>query len=218
MIAISAAAGYQLWAETWDSTPSPIVSLEQRTLLPWVERLRARRAVDIGCGTGRWTARLNAIGFDASPAMLAVAAHKPELRGRIAVADAMSLPIAPGCCDVALCALTLGHIRDGAAVIRELARIIEPGGSLLLSDFHPAAVAQGWRRTFRREGVVYELENYAHSLEVLQSAAPHLSLEEHFDASIGEPERDLFERAGKPELFEAACGTPAVLVSRWKRL
>ncbi len=96
MTAITAAEGYRLWADTWDTTPSPIAALEHRALLPWLESCQPRRAIDVGCGTGRWTARLSAIGIDASPAMLAVAAHKPGLRGRLAVADATALPIASG--------------------------------------------------------------------------------------------------------------------------
>ena len=35
-IPVSAREGYALWAETWDATPSPIVALEHRALLPWL--------------------------------------------------------------------------------------------------------------------------------------------------------------------------------------
>ena len=76
-IHVSAREGYALWADTWDATPSPIVALEHRALLPWILRLHPRRAIDVGCGTGRRTEHLAAIGVDASPAMLAVAAGKP---------------------------------------------------------------------------------------------------------------------------------------------
>jgi malonyl-CoA O-methyltransferase len=213
-IAVSARAGYALWAATWDTTPSPIVALEERALLPWITA--PQRAVDIGCGTGRWTTRLSAIGVDASLAMLDVAAAKPGLRGRLAVGDAAALPIASGSADLVLCALTLGHIRDWTAAMREFARIVAPGGTLLLTDFHPAAAAQGWRRTFRRDGQVYELENYTYTVDQLRAAAD-LELVECAEATIGEPERTLFVAAGRPELYEAACRTPAVLLTRWVR-
>ena len=217
-IRVSAREGYALWADTWDATPSPIVALEQRALLPWIARLHPRRAIDVGSGTGRWTARLSAIGVDASPAMLAVAAGKPGLRGRLAAADATALPIASGAADLVLCALTLGHIRDQAAAMHEFARILAPGGTLLLTDFHPAAAAHGWRRTFRRDGRVYELENHAYTVDRLRDDAKGLELAECAEATIGEPERELFDTAGKPELFEAACRTPAVLLTRWVRI
>src|SRR5437762_398638 len=73
-IPVSAREGYALWADTWDATPSPIVALEHRYLLPWIDGLHPGRAIDVGCGTGRWTERLSAIGVDLSPAMLAIAA------------------------------------------------------------------------------------------------------------------------------------------------
>jgi malonyl-CoA O-methyltransferase len=217
VIRVSAAAGYELWADTWDDTLSPIVALEGRALGPWIERLDPRRAVDVGCGTGRWAARLGAIGIDASPAMLAIAAGKLGLRGRLVVGDAMALPVASRSADLVLCTLTLGHVRDQTAAMREFARILEPGGTLILTDFHPAAAAQGWRRTFRCEGQVYELENYPYTVEQLRAAAVDLVNRDCIDATIGEPERPLFDRAGKRELFAAACGTPAVLLTRWER-
>ena len=217
-VRVSPREGYELWADTWDATPSPIVALEQRTLLPWIENLHPRRAIDVGCGTGRWTERLNAIGVDASPAMLAVAARKPALDGRLAVADAAALPVAGSAAGLVLCALSLGHVRERGAAMREFALILAPGGTLLLTDFHPAALARGWRRTFRRDGLVYELENHPYTVEELRGDAAGLALAECTEGAIGEPERGLFEIAGRPELFDAAWGVPAVLLTRWVRI
>jgi SAM-dependent methyltransferase len=216
-IPVTAAEGYRLWADTWDDTPSPIAALEHRALLPWIESLTPSRAIDVGCGTGRWTARLAAIGVDASPSMLAVAAEKDGLRGRLAVGEAAALPVAGGVADLVLCALTFGHIRDQAGAMREFARVLRPGGTLILSDFHPDAAASGWRRTFRHDGQIYELENYPYTVAQLCEMSPELALECVAAASIGEPERELFHRAGRPELFAAACAMPGVLLTRWVR-
>lgn len=218
-ILVSAVEGYALWAETWDAAPSPIVALEERMLAPWIERVRPRHAIDVGCGTGRWSARLSALGFDSSSAMLQVAGRKPVLAGRLVLAAATALPIAAGSTDLVLCALTLAHIRDQSSALAEFARVLEPGGTLLLTDFHPEAAAQGWRRTFRHDGQVYELENYPYAIAGLCSAsAGVLTCREVIDARIGEPERPLFDLAGRPELFNAACTAPAVQLSWWTRL
>lgn len=216
---VSVAEGYALWAETWDATPSPIVALEERTLLPWISRLRPHRTIDAGCGTGRWAARLGALGIDTSEAMLRVAARKEGMTGRLAAADACALPCADGSADLVLCSLTLGHLADPQSGMREFARVLQPGGTLLLTDFHPDAISRGWRRTFRRDGRVYELETRSYTLADLCTAAPlQLKCLEAIDAKIAELERPLFERAGRPELFEAACARPAVLLTRWERL
>jgi len=215
---VSAVEAYALWATTWDATPSPIVALEHRVLLPWIQRFHPRRAIDVGCGTGRWASPLSAIGIDISPAMLAIAAQKPNLRGKLVAADATALPIHTASADLVLCTLTLGHVRNPPAALHELSRILEPGGSLILTDFHPAAAASGWRRTFRSDGRVYEIENHPYTLEELRAGDAGLVLREWADATIGEPERDLFDRAGRPELFEAASRTPAVLLTQWSRL
>jgi ubiquinone/menaquinone biosynthesis C-methylase UbiE len=147
-----------------------------------------------------------------------VAARKGELRGRLAVGDAASLPVASASADLVLCALTFGHIRDQAGAMREFARALQPGGTLMLTDFHPGAAAHGWRRTFRHDGVVYDLENHFYTVPQLCEMESGLSLTDVVEASVGEPERELFHRAGRLDLFEAACATPAVLLTRWVRV
>ena len=224
---VSPKEGYALWADTCDSTLSPIVALSDRIVRPWIELCVGRSAdaadmsvcatvLDVGSGTGRWTAELSAIGLDASPEMLAVAAGKPGVQGRLAVADAMALPIADASADLVLCTLMLAYARDPLTAWRELARILKPGGSLILTDFHQAAAAQGWRRTFRAGGQVYEIENHPYRLD--QLAIEGLILRECRHAKFEEPERVLFDRAGKSELFESARNTPAVLAAWWARV
>lgn len=218
-IPVSAAEGYALWAETWDETASPVVALEERVLGPWLERLRPGCVVDVGCGTGRWAARLGAIGVDASEPMLRQAARKSGVAGCLAVANAVALPLANGVADTVLCTLTLAHIRSPEPALAEFARVLRPGGSLVMSDFHPAATARGWRRTFRSGGQLYELENYPYTVDQLRAASTgELACLEAAEARFGEPERAVFERAGRPELFEAACAQPALLLTRWRRL
>jgi ubiquinone/menaquinone biosynthesis C-methylase UbiE len=194
-----------------------MVALEERYLAPWLAGLRPRRAIDIGCGTGRWTARLGAIGVDPSIEMLSVAHRKPGMAGRLAAGDAASIPIASGAADLVLCTLTLGHVANRVDAMCELARVVASGGILILTDFHPDAGAHGWRRTFRHGERVYELENYPYTVGELQSAAGGLTLVERIDARFGPAEREWFDAAGRADLFEAACSIPAVLLTRWTR-
>lgn len=53
----------------------------------------------------------------------------------LVVADALSLPFEPGTFDVATVAFGLRNFEDWAAGIREMARVIKPGGHALVMDF-----------------------------------------------------------------------------------
>lgn len=215
---------YRLWAATWESDPSAIVALESRWLSPWLQDLKGSVFVDLSCGTGRWLAHAHAqgaavFGADLCPEMLQQARRKPALARRLAVADTRALPFRRECADLALCALSLGHLTPIDTAIAEMARLVRPGGSLIVTDFHPAALHQGWKRTFRSGGRTYEVETYPYTSEqLLASAAGHgLALRELLEPCFEEPEREIFVRAGRPALFEQARHIPAVLLARWQR-
>jgi SAM-dependent methyltransferase len=215
---------YRRWAPSWESDPSPIVALESRYLTPWLADLAGKCFVDLSCGVGRWLGHAHAqsatvFGADLCPEMLLEASKKPGLAARLAVADTRELPFADRSADVAVCALSLGHIAPLEDAVRELARIVRPDGQLVISDFHPGAIERGWRRTFRHGGQSWEIETHAYTAEQLAQCASRcgLILDELLEPCFGEPERPIFERAGKPELFEQTRNIPAILVARWTR-
>ena len=223
-VLLSPEAGYRLWAPSWDRDPSPIVALEERTIAPRLADLRGKRFVEASCGTGRWLARAveggaRAAGFDLSPAMLGEAAAKPGLLGRVAVADSRTLPMEDGCVDIVLCALSLGHMPSAEATVAQLARVVAPTGTLIITDFHPEASRAGWKRTFREGGAVYEVENHPYSIEAVCDAVAQMGFElrELSEPSFGEEERDVFLRAGREDLFERAGGSPAIFSAVFER-
>lgn len=110
-------------------------------------------AVDLGCGGGHLAAALaphvaRVIGVDASPEMLAVAAARtvdaPNVELREGPLEA--LPVADGAVDLALCVLVLHRVADPGRVLDEAARVLVPGGRLLLADMLPHADEE-YRRT-----------------------------------------------------------------------
>lgn len=100
------------------------------------------RVVDVCCGTGDLAlafARAGAqvVGVDFTPQMLSRARRKGgDRRGLLFVqGDALALPIADGACDGASIAFGLRNVADRRAGLVELARVVRPGGWLLVLEF-----------------------------------------------------------------------------------
>jgi len=54
-----------------------------------------------------------------------------------------ALPVPDASVDAAVCALALTHVEDLRQPLRELARVVRPGGRVIVSDVHPESVALG---------------------------------------------------------------------------
>lgn len=102
--------------------------------------------VDLGTGTGRVLELLadrcrRAIGFDLSPAMLAYARSKLEGAGiahaRVRQGDIFNVPLADASAGVVVLHQILHFLADPARALSEAARILAPGGTLLIVDFAP---------------------------------------------------------------------------------
>jgi SAM-dependent methyltransferase len=100
-----------------------------------------KRILDAACGNGRYSkfllrrADADAVltGFDLSPAMLRRARTRLHSdRVTFAVADLTRLPYANACFDAVVCGWVLEHLPDPRSGLRELARVMKPGGRLLL--------------------------------------------------------------------------------------
>jgi len=206
-VIVSAREGYRRWASTYDEAPDPMVSLVDRHLD--IGDARGRLIIDVACGTGRRTRQLGAIGVDLSFEMLACG------EGQLAQADALHLPFADGVADLVLCTLALGYISSVPEVMLELRRIAQRGATILAADVHPKAIAAGWKRSFRDGAETYEVAHHPYSFDDLEVHG--LMLEDARDLYFGEPERAIYERAGKSSLFERVRGTPAAWIRRWVR-
>jgi hypothetical protein len=115
-------------------------SVQYAVRMPLVAWLRAQdvgglRVLDVGCGDRPYDALLSRaaelVGFDVPGNPYA------DLHGSIE-----SIPVEDGSFDVALCLQVLEHVDDPAAAVRELRRVVRPGGRVLLSThgiypFHP---------------------------------------------------------------------------------
>jgi ubiquinone/menaquinone biosynthesis C-methylase UbiE len=115
------------------------------------------RVLDAGCGSGRALTPLRAavgpsgvvLGADLTPAMLQAAVRAGRDRdGRLLLADVAALPLRSESLDAVFGAGLVSHLPHPAENLRELARVVRPGGSLAL--FHPIGRAALAARQGRR--------------------------------------------------------------------
>ncbi|GGN50994.1 methyltransferase [Streptomyces albiflavescens] len=115
------------------------------------------RVLDAGCGTGRALPPLRAavtasgvvVGADLTPAMLEAAVRAGRDRdGQLLLADVAGLPFRTESLDAVFAAGLIAHLPNPAENLRELARVVRPGGTLAL--FHPIGRAALAARQGRR--------------------------------------------------------------------
>lgn len=217
---LGVAAGYAAWAAIYDSLPDFLIEAEQPVVHDLFDRGPIGDALDAACGTGRHTAALVArgyktIGVDQSPEMVAVAQQKvPEAEFRIGHLE--NLPLDDGSVDLAVCGLALTHLPDLSAGINELARVVRPGGRVIVSDLHPMMVLlQGQCHFDYQPGQLAFVRNHVHLVSDYLAAFSAVSLSIH---ACGEP---LFTGRLAPSGYEelipeaaraAWAGLPSALI------
>jgi ubiquinone/menaquinone biosynthesis C-methylase UbiE len=222
---VSAAEGYEWWAPSYDHAPNPLLAREERHLTTLLTDLRHKSVLDLACGTGRWLERIFAqgcesgVGIDNSSAMLRVAGAKPAIRGRLARASCESLPLPSDCYDLAICSFAIGHIHDMESMACELCRVTKAGADVFVTDLHSEAYARGWRVGFRFGATAVQIEAHPRTADEIVRVFGRngFHCEMYETLWLGEPERPIFERAGKLGAFIEACRWPAVLLCHFRR-
>jgi ubiquinone/menaquinone biosynthesis C-methylase UbiE len=221
---VGALEGYRIWAETYDIDVNPLLALEMRVLGGRLPNLVGATLLDVGCGTGRWTAQAasrgaSAFGIDFCAEMLIHARAKKGLDGRLALANMLRLPVRAESVDAVILSFTLSYVDDPAGVLCEVSRAMRPGALIAMSDLHPEAQHAGWKRTFRNGGELFELESHPHTCAELRQCGSDLgwNLEDVLEPRFGEPERGIMRDAGREDLFVQAASRPAVLIMTWSK-
>jgi SAM-dependent methyltransferase len=180
--------GYAAWASCYDEDGNPLIALEGPAMRRWFGRVAGRRVLDLGCGTGRHATALVAAGADVvaldfTPEMLARAKRTPALQDpdparrvlwlRHALPDPMPFPDATFA--LAVLGLVAEHLDDAAldAALREVARVLAPGGRCLLSALHPDRTAEGQRARFidPATGLRRPIRTFHRTTDAYQAAA-----------------------------------------------
>ena len=126
-------AAYDRWFDTrWGRYA---FTIELAAIERAAGRFDGLRVLDVGCGTGRFTAALERraarlAGVDLDPAMLDAAARR--VRAPLLTADAGALPFRDAAFDVTIAVTVCEFTASPAALVAELARVTRPGGRVVI--------------------------------------------------------------------------------------
>jgi SAM-dependent methyltransferase len=136
-------------------------------MLGRIEQRGFRSALDVGCGEGRFCRLLrrrgiDAIGIDPTLALLEEARRR-DGHGRYQLGTAEQLQFEDNSFDLVVSYLTLIDIPDFRIAIAEMARVVKPGGSLLIANltgFTSACAADGWIWDEHGHAMHYPVDRY----------------------------------------------------------
>jgi len=148
--------------------------------------------LDLGTGTGRMLELLHplyskAIGIDASASMLAVARANLDRAGisnaQVRLGDIYNLPLPRDSFDVVTVHQVLHFLDDPERALAEAARVLRPGGRLLIVDFAPHALE------FLREDFAHRRLGFGRDQVEQWIAAPGLVLDSAIDLPAGDSDK-----------------------------
>ena len=135
-------AEYAKAAAQYDEKWAFYVEATTRETLRRMPMTPTARVLDVGCGTGELLRRLRArypgarlAGLDPVPEMLDVARDKLSGTEDLRIGYADSLPWASGSFDMVVSCNMFHYIAHPKTALREMARVIRPGGALVLTDW-----------------------------------------------------------------------------------
>lgn len=209
---------YNLWAGQYDLQPDNLMLAMDEELFSDLLRqvsLPGKAVADIGCGTGRhWGKMLlqqpvRLAGYDASEEMLKQLKQKyPDAETHLSRQRHLQ-HWEDRSCDVIVSTLAIAHIRQIESSFREWNRALKTGGDVLITDYHPDALAKGGDRTFRYAGKVIAVKNHIHSLEKIGRLASRLGWEvmSFAERKIDDRVRHYYEKQQALPVFERFRGT-----------
>ncbi len=215
------ANGYNLWAASYDDQPDNLMlALDEAvfsTLLKAVT-VKDKMITDVGCGTGRHWKKISDLqpkkitGFDVSGGMLAILRKKFPSAETYLMQNNFLNPLQNESCDLLVSTLTIAHIENMQQALGEWSRVLKHGGNMIITDYHPTALAMGGKRTFNHNGKSVAVKNYTHSIEAICKTAMELNFSEinFIEKKIDDTVRHYYEKQNALKIFEQFKGTPII--------
>jgi phosphatidylethanolamine/phosphatidyl-N-methylethanolamine N-methyltransferase len=177
------AKAYARWAPVYDLVFGAVFERGRKASIEAAERIGGR-ILEVGVGTGlslpgySWSNRVTGVDFSAPmlhKAKARVAEHRLTNVDGLAVMDAQHLGFADAAFDVIVAQYVITAVPDPEAALDEFARVIKPGGEIILvnhlgadaglravceNSFAPLARRLGWRPEFRWERLARWVERH----------------------------------------------------------
>jgi malonyl-CoA O-methyltransferase len=212
---------YRRWAPVYPPIAhNPLMRVEERAMLERWPDVKGKRALDLACGSGRYSQQLERTG---ACKIVATDFCMPMLErvstGHCVCASMMRLPFVSDAFDVVISGLALGHATSVDAWMVEIARVLAPAGTLLYSDFHPDAARAGLTRSFKdQNNETWTVPHYLFEVDAQRAAAANagLRIECLHEVRVGEELSEPF--AHSQEFYRRWDGLPIVLVVRAHKL
>ena len=163
-------------AEGWASSADAYIAFEDgpdthRTLLldPVMLALcgdvRGRRVLDAGCGEGRFSRMLaergaRVVALDLTHELIAAARARSGGAHGCARGSAEVLPFRDGAFDLVVSYVALVDIADYQAAIREMARVLAPGGQIVVANVGFVSASDGWLRDEQGRRLYHRVDRY----------------------------------------------------------
>jgi ubiquinone/menaquinone biosynthesis C-methylase UbiE len=208
-------AAYGRWAPLYPPVPhNPLMRAEQHAMRKYWPKVAGLRALDLACGTGRYSRLLadaNAAEVVALDFCVPMLTQVP-ISNRVC-ASMMHLPFAAGTFDVVISGLALGHAPDVYPWMAEIARVLRDGGTLLYSDFHPEAARAGLTRAFKdQDDQTCSVPhcNFPVAAQLDAASAAGLRVETVHEVRVNIELREAFAKS--EDFYQQWNGLPLVLV------
>ena len=212
---------YDLWAANYDGQPDNLMlALDEEvfsTLLNEIE-IKDKILVDVGCGTGRHWKKIidrqpkKITGFDVSEKMLAMLRQKfPQSETRHLINHKLN-GLVDNSCDIIISTLTIAHIKNIEEALKEWMRLLKPGGDIIITDYHPTALANGADRTFNYKNKKVAIINYTHPIEKIKIiiAGLHLKVIKTIEKNIDKAAKPYYEKQNALVVFEKWKNMPII--------
>lgn len=217
----NAETAYDKWAAGYDVQDGNLVlDLDNKLFAEMMAsyEIKDKTILDVGCGTGRHWHKIyeqhprRLIGYDISKRMLDRLREKfPQAEIYHSRKDSFS-ELSPSSCDCIISTLALAHIPAVDTVLKEWNRVLKPGGSIFITDYHPDSLAKGGRRTFNEGNKTIAVRSYVYPVTLLRKLAGQLEWTEcrFIQNDIDETTRSYYLQKNALHLFEKFKGTPLV--------